>query len=285
MSSLKNDLLGLKAKLETIEAQIDKESDLVEERKEKWNYLEKEVKNVVQLNNQKDLITLNVGGTRFTTTRQTLLSVKDSLFERLLTSNRIDTHQEIFIDRSAEYFHYILDFYRNKKVNYRKFEKKGLERLREEADYYYIEPICTYLEDRLKDVEFVSFEFSGEYTYNGQVAGTNIVDDLKDKSLKKGICTGANGWIIIELNNEWDFDEIEIGGYNANSTLWYNANGAGATIETSSDREKWTKVGTIPANFGSAAVKTKVTRTLARFIRFKHNSYIGIGYLHVIKKE
>jgi hypothetical protein len=285
MSSLKNDLIGLKNKLETIESQINDQSDLIEIRKEKWEFLEREVKNVVKLNKNLYLVKLNIGGTKFTTTKETLLSVKNSFFERLINSNKLKAGEEIFIDRPAEYFHHILDYCRNKKINYSKFKKNELTKLRDEAEYYNIEEICTYLEDQLKEIEFVSFDFSGEYTYNGQVAGTNIVDDLKDKSLKTGICTNTNGWISVELNNVWDFDEIDIAGWNGNSNLWYNANGAGASIETSEDNEKWTKVGTIPSNFSATIVNVKLTRSTGRFIRFKHNSYLGLGYLHVIKKE
>ena len=38
----------------------------------------------------------------------------------------------------------------------------------------------------MKEIEFISFEISGTYIYNGVVVGTNQVNDLKDKTLLKG---------------------------------------------------------------------------------------------------
>ena len=38
-----------------------------------------------------------------------------------------------------------------------------------------------------KEIEYIHFESSGVYTYNGAVAGTNKVADIKDKSLTKGM--------------------------------------------------------------------------------------------------
>ena len=90
-------------------------------------------------------------------------------------------------------------------INYKRFSKQELLELRNEADYYEIGEIVSYLDDRMKDIEFANFEFSGEYIYNGQTAGTNKVEDLKDRSLKKGICATSPGWIVIELNDEWEF--------------------------------------------------------------------------------
>jgi hypothetical protein len=57
--------------------------------------------------NNTDIINLNVGGTKFTTTKQTLTKYK-SKFSELIKDN-----SEIFIDRDGKYFNYILEFFRN----------------------------------------------------------------------------------------------------------------------------------------------------------------------------
>ena len=58
-------------------------------------------------------ITLNVGGTRYTTTLGTLLSEESSYFTCLLSRDWNDAAQaEVFIDRDGEMFKYTLRFLR-----------------------------------------------------------------------------------------------------------------------------------------------------------------------------
>ena len=60
-----------------------------------------------------DIITLNVGGTLFTSTKETLTEIPyiKKLLETELNVVKMDGH--IFIDRSPEYFRIILDYARN----------------------------------------------------------------------------------------------------------------------------------------------------------------------------
>ena len=57
-------------------------------------------------------ITLNIGGTRYTTTLSTLLSAKQSYFTRMFRDTATLTLAEIFIDRDGELFKHILRFLR-----------------------------------------------------------------------------------------------------------------------------------------------------------------------------
>ena len=109
--------------------------------------------------------------------------------------------------------------------------------------------------------------------------------DIKDKSCTKGICANSPGWIVIELNQEWEFDTIMVGGWKGNSTLWYADNGAGAQILTSTDKTNWKSVGTIPYGYGNNIATVKLTKSSARYIKFNCNSYVGIGYLFIQKME
>jgi hypothetical protein len=136
--------------------------------------------------------------------------------------------------------------------------------------------------DKLDKIDFVSFESSGTYSANGQVAGTTSVQDLKDKSLHNGLCVNSPGWIIIELNKEWEFDEIEIGGWGGNSTIWSLYNGRGASILTSTDKTNWQTVGSIPKNYSQHVQTVKLTRTRAKYIKFNHNDYPGISFLKIV---
>ena len=132
-------------------------------------------------------------------------------------------------------------------------------------------------------IEFLSFESNGTYSAGGKLAGTNNIVDITDKSLMKGICATYPGWIIIELNDYHKFDLIQIGGWNKDSSLWAASNGAGALISTSEDKITWNDVGYIPSDFGATIRDVYLTKSLARFVRFKHKSYLGIGYLNIIK--
>ncbi|KAG8443756.1 hypothetical protein GDO86_009075 [Hymenochirus boettgeri] len=88
-----------------------------------------------------DIIQLNVGGTRFSTSRQTLTWIPDSFFSSLL-SGRISTLRDetgaIFIDRDPTAFAPILNFLRTKELDLRGV---SLNVLRHEAEFYGITPL------------------------------------------------------------------------------------------------------------------------------------------------
>ena len=89
---------------------------------------------------------LNVGGHRFTSTRETLLSVPDTLFHPLL-SDRFpisrDDQGAIFIDRDGQFFAPILTFLRTKEVSLAGLSAQGVLR---EARYFLIGPLIEALE-------------------------------------------------------------------------------------------------------------------------------------------
>jgi hypothetical protein len=278
---LKSDLNSLKSRLENIETQLEEQMRDLEVREEKWDRLDSRVQEL--MNKEYELVKFNVGGKKFASKTETLLKVKDTLFYKMIISARFDFREEIFFDRSPKYFPFLLDFIRYNKLNYKRFNKEELEELKIEAEYYEIGEICTYLEDRFKDVEFVDFEISNPYIHNGLTAGTQKIEDLEDKNLDTGICAKSPGMIIIELNGEWTFEDIELAGWNGNSSLWYSGNGSGATIETSIDKTKWKNVGTIPSNYATVITPVKLKISTARFIKFSHSIYVGLGYLKIKK--
>lgn len=83
-----------------------------------------------------DIVNLNVGGTKFSTSRQTLCSIQDSFFSSLL-SGRIPTCRDetgaLFIDRDPKYFSVILNFLRTKELNLNGID---VSYLRHEAEFY-----------------------------------------------------------------------------------------------------------------------------------------------------
>ncbi|XP_056134684.1 BTB/POZ domain-containing protein KCTD3 [Lampris incognitus] len=88
-----------------------------------------------------EMIQLNVGGTRFSTSRQTLMWIPDSFFSSLL-SGRISTLRDetgaIFIDRDPTAFAPILNFLRTKELDLRGV---NISILRHEAEFYGITPL------------------------------------------------------------------------------------------------------------------------------------------------
>uniref|UniRef100_A0A8C4N530 BTB/POZ domain-containing protein KCTD3 n=1 Tax=Eptatretus burgeri TaxID=7764 RepID=A0A8C4N530_EPTBU len=93
-----------------------------------------------------DIIQLNVGGTQFSTSRQTLTWVPDSFFSSLL-SGRISSLRDetgaIFIDRDPTAFVPILNFLRTKELDLRGV---GIGVLRHEAEFYGITPLVRRLQ-------------------------------------------------------------------------------------------------------------------------------------------
>uniref|UniRef100_A0A3Q2PEJ0 BTB/POZ domain-containing protein KCTD3 n=1 Tax=Fundulus heteroclitus TaxID=8078 RepID=A0A3Q2PEJ0_FUNHE len=93
-----------------------------------------------------DIIHLNVGGKRFSTSRQTLTWVPDSFFSSLL-SGRISTLKDddgaIFIDRDPCLFAPILNFLRSKELYPRSI---NVHMLMHEAEFYGITPLVRKLQ-------------------------------------------------------------------------------------------------------------------------------------------
>ncbi|GAB1599862.1 BTB/POZ domain-containing protein KCTD3-like [Argonauta hians] len=88
-----------------------------------------------------EIINLNVGGRRFSTSRQTLTWVPDSFFTSLL-SGRISSLKDetgaIFIDRDPKLFSAILRFLRTKEISLKHVD---ISTLRHEAEFYGIMPL------------------------------------------------------------------------------------------------------------------------------------------------
>lgn len=278
---LLTNLEGLKGKLNTLETNLEGELSTLKEKEDKWKRLDEEAQSIKK--NQNDIVKFNVSGEHFATRSETLLKVKDSLFYKIVMTKKFDLSKEIFIDRSHKHFGAIMNYLRSGKVNYGKFSNEDLEELKIEADYYELVEIVSYLDERLKEPVIVNFTFSGAYVTSGVTVGSNKLEDISDRSLTTGICAKTPGWIVFELNHEFEFSTIEVAGYSGNLTYWASSNGSNSTILTSKDNVNFTQVGTVPSSFANNITQVSVTKTSARFIKFNHNSYLGLGYFRVIK--
>ena len=277
--SLKNDLSGLKSKLDLIEGEFENKLKDVENKEKKFEKLDAQIEEL--LSKSDSLIKLNVGGKVYQTKLSTLLSIKDTLFTRIVNSylDKNEQVKEIFFDRSFKQFDKILDYLRTKKICVKGWKKAEIEEFGEECTYYGINAIDDILNELKKEIVFVNFEASPKYS----TAGTHKLEDLTNRNLTGGICVQSPYEITIELNYDHEFEKIEIGGYNGNSSAWYAGNGSGAKILTSVDKNKFVEVGTIPSNFGATIQAVTLKKSTARYIRFKHTSYLGVGYLKIFK--
>jgi len=82
-----------------------------------------------------DIVTINVGGTLYTTTETTLNKYSSNLSEL--------KHQEAphFIDRNGENFGFILKFFRDDDINLEEMPKYQVLDILDEAKYYLIKEL------------------------------------------------------------------------------------------------------------------------------------------------
>jgi len=88
----------------------------------------------------KKKIVLDVGGKRYATSKDTLLSVEGTYFTGLLGSGRWqpDDDGSYFIDRNGKLFVHILEYLRTGKMDIEELNTKQKAALREEMDFYMI---------------------------------------------------------------------------------------------------------------------------------------------------
>ncbi|KAH0566568.1 hypothetical protein KQX54_001824 [Cotesia glomerata] len=117
-----------------------------------------------------DIIHLNVGGTRFSTSRQTLTWIPDSFFTALL-SNRIASRRDetgaLFIDRDPQIFSIILNYLRTRDIDLKSID---IRTLRHEAEYYGITPLIR----RLMLCEDLTHSSCGDVLFYGYLPPPSI---------------------------------------------------------------------------------------------------------------
>ena len=134
MNPTKLNLSSLMNKLEQFENQIGNKNVDLEQTEEKWKKMDQHVEEIIK--NMNDVITLNIGGKKFITKIETLVSMKDTLFYKIVSSNKFNLQQELFFDRNPKIFPIIMDYLRSKNINYNKFSQDQLEDLKVESDYF-----------------------------------------------------------------------------------------------------------------------------------------------------
>lgn len=282
MSALKGNLSKLKAKLQNIQAQLEEQTSGKQVKEVGKLGMDEKVKEILNLDKQ--IITLNIGGTIFSTDKKNLIKDSESIFAILL--NEDSSLTELFFDRNPRLFKYLLNYLRTGTINYKLFGKEELKSLYEEALFYEITDIRNHLEEKTKEISVINVNTSGEYIVSSKVIGDNDLLKLKDESLKSGFCCKSPGWIEFELNIVSEFNTIKIGGYKGNPKEWYSGNGAGAQILVSENGKNYKKVGNVSTKFSKEIVDVTLDSTVnAKFVKLVHSSYLGVGYFYIPKLE
>eukprot|EP00026_Physarum_polycephalum_P010144 Phypoly_transcript_10296.p1 GENE.Phypoly_transcript_10296~~Phypoly_transcript_10296.p1 ORF type:complete len:422 (+),score=81.02 Phypoly_transcript_10296:54-1268(+) len=131
----------LNAALDQREEKIKKEESEVmrkvhdlKEKEEMWEARKAEMKANLAL--VADTVTLNVGGSKFTISKQLLVKYNDSYFSTLFQVDRSNT-SKFFIERDPKHFTTLLNFLREGKVT-KKIKAKDIGELRDEFTFYKI---------------------------------------------------------------------------------------------------------------------------------------------------
>ncbi|XP_066245472.1 BTB/POZ domain-containing protein KCTD3 isoform X1 [Euwallacea similis] len=126
-----------------------------------------------------DILHLNVGGKRFSTSRQTLTLIPDTFFTALLNGRISSLRDEkgcIFIDRDPKVFSIILNYLRTREID---LQGVDLRSLRHEAEYYNIAPLVR----RLMLCEELSQSACGDVLFYGYLPPPSIpVHDIQNGS-------------------------------------------------------------------------------------------------------
>lgn len=275
--SLVNDLKNLKARIGNFEEEFSTKIVEVErlEKEELMKKLKEEAaRNIIDRTDP--VVSMNIGGEIYKCSLSILTSVKGTLFENLY-QNPNNVQRIVFFDRSNSYFNVILNYIRSHIFNPEQFSRDELEDIKIEAEYYSLTDFIALINERLNKIEFVNFESSARYS----TCGSHKLEDLSTKDLKTGICVQSSYYITIELNFEHEIEKMEIAGVTGNSS-WAVSNGINAKVLTSTDKSNWKEVGTIPSNFGDIIITVPLKKSIAKYIKFQHNSYLGIGYLNLL---
>lgn len=278
-TQLKADIASLKNKVHEVEQNFVDYSTEIETRESKWKTAEKKIDELLRVN--QETTTLNVGGKKYQVSMHTLKSRRGTKFYKQILRGEIKKDAETFYDRDNDYFQIILAFLRTGKLKADGLSDEQKEDLLQEAEFFEINFIMETLRATAAEVEFTKVDISAPFSYNGAVVGTDNPKDLKDKTLLKGFCANTPSTITIHFNREVEFEETNIGGYNGNSLAWYVGNGRGAQIQTSLDNTTWNTVGSVPQEYGHIIGNVKLSRSRAKYIRFTHHEYFGIGFLEI----
>ncbi|XP_051817729.1 BTB/POZ domain-containing protein KCTD17 isoform X4 [Antechinus flavipes] len=140
-------------------------------------------------------VRLNVGGTIFLTTRQTLCREQKSFLSRLCQGEELQSDRDetgaYLIDRDPTYFGPILNFLRHGKLVLDK--DMAEEGVLEEAEFYNIGPLIRIIKDRLEEKDYTVTQVPPKHVYR--------VLQCQEEELTQMVSTMSDGWRFEQLVN------------------------------------------------------------------------------------
>ncbi|KAM6301724.1 BTB/POZ domain-containing protein KCTD17 isoform 3-T3 [Podargus strigoides] len=140
-------------------------------------------------------VRLNVGGTVFLTTRQTLCREQKSFLCRLCQGEELQSDRDetgaYLIDRDPTYFGPILNFLRHGKLVLDK--DMAEEGVLEEAEFYNIGPLIRIIKDRLEEKDYTVTQVPPKHVYR--------VLQCQEEELTQMVSTMSDGWCFEQLVN------------------------------------------------------------------------------------
>jgi len=246
--------------------------------------MDKKIKELLERDGNQ-LITIDVSGKIFKLRLKTLLSKRDSIFYKFIVDDLMAgiIHKTSWtFDRDNQHFSLILDFLRTGFISVESMPKKMMEELKAELEFFGIWGALTSVNELISKVTIVDFKASGRYSN----AGKHSLEGIGEKDGKGGICVQSPYEITFELNMVHELAGCDIKGWvDGNSSGWGCNYGENAEILVGETKDgSFNNVGRIPNGFGSEIKTVKFKSSVkAKFVRFKHNSYLGIGYINFFK--
>ncbi|XP_077024847.1 BTB/POZ domain-containing protein KCTD17 isoform X2 [Tamandua tetradactyla] len=140
-------------------------------------------------------VRLNVGGTVFLTTRQTLCREQKSFLSRLCQGEELQSDRDetgaYLIDRDPTYFGPILNFLRHGKLVLDK--DMAEEGVLEEAEFYNIGPLIRIIKDRMEEKDYTITQVPPKHVYR--------VLQCQEEELTQMVSTMSDGWRFEQLVN------------------------------------------------------------------------------------
>lgn len=140
-------------------------------------------------------VRLNVGGTVFLTTRQTLCREQKSFLSRLCQGEELQSDRDetgaYLIDRDPTYFGPILNFLRHGKLVLDK--DMAEEGVLEEAEFYNIGPLIRIIKDRMEEKDYSVTQVPPKHVYR--------VLQCQEEELTQMVSTMSDGWRFEQLVN------------------------------------------------------------------------------------
>jgi hypothetical protein len=231
-------------------------------------------------------IQLDVGGTLFSTTMDTLTSVPDSMLGRMFSGRfplRVNEDDgRIFIDRDGTHFHLILNFLRDPENNVVRIDKSLLEEFKVECHYYGLMDAMFKKDDFLvpDKLDWLDNKTIRIQSFSSQLGGhpcTNILDPNMTYWLSESPHV-TDQWMVYEFPKKVYVNKImmKVDNYECSVKDW------NVQVSDDDDLSNWNTVKEFQARCGNQTTSDQFFEDFevrAKYIKlfFKNNWGLGGG--------